>query len=413
MGVSVTGLSYLRSLHRHGVPTLLLTERGWVGSPSRYGLTAYLPRLEDEPEVWLEVLTSTAGMSVRHPVLLVGFDQALLLVGEHAEELAGLYDFLVPPLSTSAAIVDKRRQYGLAAAAGIPIPRTFFPESSAEAVASAAEIEYPVLLKPYVGSAAAARLGGKAKVVDDPSMLRALFDRLADDGVPCMVQEIVPGGDDALYGYLSFWGSDATELAWITKQKLRQEPTLYGDGSYQRTVEAPRVAELSRRFLKALDYRGVGSVEFKYDARDDSFRLMEVNARGVSANQLAVAAGVDLPYISYAYHADAGVPAWEQRWDVHWIHEVRDMKVLLRESESSGTAAREWIRSLRRADAFAFGAWDDPAPLLGAVAQVVGRKSVRRLESGSPRVVRGVERTVRKLRHIRAAEAGPSREMNG
>ena len=56
--------------------------------------------------------------------------------------------------------------------------------------------------------------------------------------------------------------------------------------------------------------------------------------------------------------------------------------------------------SLRRADAFAFGAWDAPAPLLGAVAHVVGRKSLRRLESGSPRVVRGVERIVRKLRHI-------------
>jgi D-aspartate ligase len=388
MGVSATGLSYVRSLHRRRVPTLLLTERGWLGSPSRYGLTVQLPRVAEEPEAWLEILLSTAERSVRRPVLLVAFDQAVLLVSEHAEELGRAYDFLLPPLSTSASIVDKRRQYELAAAAGIPIPRTLFPGSGAEAVASAAVIEYPVLLKPYVGSAAAAHLGGKAAVVDDASVLRTLFDRLAADGVPCMVQEIVPGGDDALYGYLCFWGSDGTELAWITKQKLRQEPTLYGDGSYQRTVNVPRVAELSRRFLKALDYRGVGSVEFKYDARDDSFRLMELNARAESGNQLAIAAGVDLPYISYAYHVDGAVPAWEQHWDVYWVHEVRDLKTLLHDGRNFGAAAQEWIRSLRRADAFALGAWDDPGPLLGAVAQTAVGKTLRTLGSRSPRAVR-------------------------
>jgi D-aspartate ligase len=379
LGESVSGLSYVRSLQRHGVPTLLLTPRGWINRPSRFGLTVELPGIVDEPEVWLDVLVSTAERLARRPVLLVAFDHAVLFVGQHADELGRLYDCLIPPLSTSAAIVDKRRQYGLAAAAGIPIPRTLFPESSDEALALAAEIGYPCLLKPHVGSAGRMQLGGKAAAADDPFVLRALFDRIAADGVPCMVQEIVPGGDDALYGYLGFWGSDGKELAWITKQKVRQEPTLYGDGSYQRTVDVPRVAELSREFLRALDYRGVGSVEFKYDARDDSFRLMELNARAESGNQLAVAAGVDLPYISYAYHLDGAVPAWEQRWDVHWMHELRDLKTLLRESGNPGAAAREWIRSIRRADSFALGAWDDPVPLLSAFAQTAFDKGARAL----------------------------------
>jgi D-aspartate ligase len=379
MGVSVTGLSYVRSLHRHGVPTLLLTEQGWVGRPSRYGLTVELPSAGKEPDTWIEALHSIAERSAHRPVLLVAFDQAVVLVGENAEELSRLYDFLVPPSSTSARIVDKRAQYELATAAGIPIPRTFFPENGAEAVASATEIAYPLLLKPYLGSGTL-RLGGKVAVVDNPSTLRALFDQLAAQHVPCMVQEIIPGGDDALYGYLSFWGRDGAELAWITKQKLRQAPALYGDGTYQRTVHVPRVAELSRRLLKALEYVGVGSVEFKYDARDGSFRLMELNARAVSGNELAVVAGVDLPYISYAYHADGSIPAWSQRWDVHWIHELRDLKTLLRQ-RSAAAAGREWIRSLRRADAFAFGAWDDPVPLISALAQTAFRKSIRSLGS--------------------------------
>jgi hypothetical protein len=40
---------------------------------------------------------------------------------------------------------------------------------------------------------------------------------------------------------------------------------------------------------------------------------------------------------------------------------------------------REWIRSLRRADTFALGAWDDPAPLFGAFGTTAYGNLARRL----------------------------------
>jgi predicted ATP-grasp superfamily ATP-dependent carboligase len=188
---------------------------------------------------------------------------------------------------------------------------------------------------------------------------------------------------------LSFSGRGGEELAWITKQKLRQEPALFGDGTYQRTVDVPRVAELSRRFLQTLGYVGVASAEFKYDVRDDTYRLIEVNPRAVSGNELAVAAGFDLPYLSYVYLVQGAVPAWEQRWDVHWINELRDLETLLRETPTRRAAAREWVRSLRHAEAFALGAWDDPAPLLGALGGAAYRKVAGRLGLERPGVRSG------------------------
>jgi D-aspartate ligase len=386
LGQSTAGLSYVRSLHRRGVATLLLTDRGSLGVPSRHELTLELPGIVEEPGLWLETLVAAAERSSRRPVLLVAFDHAVLFVGKHAEELERRYDFLIPPLETSAAIVDKHQQYELAAAADIPIPRTFVPGSGEEAVELANDISYPCLLKPFVGYGVAVHFDGrKNAVIGDAATLRSEYDRLAAAAVPCLVQEIIPGGDGALYGYLSFWGRDGEELAWITKQKLRQEPALFGDGTYQRTVDVPRVAELSRRFLQALGYVGVASVEFKYDVRDDTYRLIELNPRAVSGNELAVAAGFDLPYLSYVYHLQGALPAWEQRWDVHWINELLDLKTLFRESPSRRAAAREWIRSLRHADAFALGAWDDPAPLLGAFGGAAYRKVAQRLWLEHPR----------------------------
>jgi predicted ATP-grasp superfamily ATP-dependent carboligase len=75
------------------------------------------------------------------------------------------------------------------------------------------------------------------------------------------------------------------ELALRTKtqERLRQFPPLFGDGSFQGTVDAPEVAELGRRLVRAFDDRGFAGIEFKFDARDGTYRLIEFNPRTVSA----------------------------------------------------------------------------------------------------------------------------------
>ena len=146
LGVSVTALSYLRSLSRQGLPTLLLDGAESVGRRSRFGVTVCMPHVEERPDVWLDALVSTAHRLQRRPVLLPAYDQAVMFVASHAEQLASGYDFLLPPLPTVAGIVDKRRQYDLARSAGIPIPWTRFPESGDEAVALATATAITLLI---------------------------------------------------------------------------------------------------------------------------------------------------------------------------------------------------------------------------------------------------------------------------
>src|SRR5262249_54865926 len=158
--------------------------------------TLKMPPPDEHPEVYLEALASAGERLRRRPVLFAASDAAVLFVGEHAEELERLYDFLVPPGTTALDIVDKRRQDQRAAAAGIAIPRTIFPESGDAAVELATDISYPCLLKPLVSHISSRHLKGlKNQVVHDAATLRTEFDRLAAAGAPCLVQEIIPGGD--------------------------------------------------------------------------------------------------------------------------------------------------------------------------------------------------------------------------
>ena len=115
-------------------------------------------------------------------------------------------------------------------------------------------------------------LGKKAIRADNADELLVAFDRFATGPTKFMVQEFIPGDDAQLFGYLGFWEHDGSEQSWLTKQKLRQFPAGLGDGSLQRTVDAPEVRELTTTLLGAMQYRGFVAAEFKKDSRDGQHR---------------------------------------------------------------------------------------------------------------------------------------------
>jgi predicted ATP-grasp superfamily ATP-dependent carboligase len=387
LGGSVNALSHLRSLGRRGVSLLVVDHAPRVATHSRYATPLVLGTPAGRFEAWPSVLERIGEQLPGPAVLLPTTDELVTMVAEHADELRRWYRFLVPDAATVAAIVNKARQYERARAAGIPIPRTHHVTSSDDLVAHAPGLTYPVLLKPQ-SDASRRAFGAKARPVDDADELLALFKEHDQPGVHFVVQELIPGSDEALYGYWAFWDANGHEHSWITRRKLRQYPIGFGSGSYQETLAAPDVAELSRRLLQAFDYRGLVGVEWKRDERDGGLRLMEINPRTVSGNQLAISAGVDLPWIAYRSLADpaaAPAPNHDFRVGVRWINEDLDPKAFRDLRRAGAITTLGWLRTLLATRSFAFWSWRDPkpfaqrfaGPLARAARQQVGR-AVRR-----------------------------------
>jgi predicted ATP-grasp superfamily ATP-dependent carboligase len=188
-----------------------------------------------------------------------------------------------------------------------------------------------------------------------------------------MVQEIIPGGDDTLYGYLGMWDGEELRDAWLTKRKLRQNNP-FGDGSLQVSIEAEDVADLSRRLLGRFNYRGFVGVEFRFDARDRTYRLMEINPRTVSGNQLAISAGIDFPWLGYRYLTKmegGAVPSSRFVPGVKYVNEEWDLKAFLSRRQAGKLTFAEWVRSLRGVKAWAIGAADDPYPFLALLGRLL------------------------------------------
>jgi predicted ATP-grasp superfamily ATP-dependent carboligase len=387
LGASVTGLSYARSLSRRGVATLLLDGEAGAASHTRLAEFALLPNVLDRPGEAIEFLQALESQLDRPAALFATSDADVLFLAVHGAQLGPNLRFVVSDRHTVETIVDKRRQYQHATAVGVAIPETRFLDSAAAAPAMAGEIDYPCIVKPSVSHLARRGGGKKLRIVKSPAELIEACQDLERQGLACVMQEIVPGGDTALYGYLAFWDANGHELAWMTKRKLRQYPPRYGGGSLQVSVDTPEVADIARRLLASLAYRGFVAVEFIRDARDGTLRLIEVNPRSATGNQLAIDAGVDLPWIGFrslmGNRDGVDAPAPWFRSGVKHVHEEWDLGAFLALRRAGELTLAPWLASLRGVRSFALGSWRDPLPLLVTAWRLLTRSLRRAQRSAS------------------------------
>jgi predicted ATP-grasp superfamily ATP-dependent carboligase len=132
----------------------------------------------------------------------------------------------------------------------------------------------------------------------------------------------------------------------------------------------------------------VFSAEFKYDARDGRFKILEVNARLFWYVTHTAAAGLDLAWMSYLDALELPVPRISTyRTGVYGLFEINDA-VALKRAWSSGTrpigpVLRPWLLGHR-----ALFWWRDPAPALMEVQADLRQRVVRRFRRVGPAVGR-------------------------
>lgn len=386
LGSSINGLSFARSLGRRGVPVLLLDNERLAAAYGRYSKFVLLPPVDQCAEEWLALLEFVGANVNDTAFLFITTDAHIQFAARYERRLRRYFRFIIPDFETVECILNKRTQYGFAQNLGVPIPQICFPSTFEEVKHLSQNFEFPCILKPYVSHTARQRLA-KRKVILAHSQAELIreYERLASADLQLMVQEIVPGADDALCGYLGFWDEHARERAWLTFRKLRQYPPGFGDGSLVETIQSPDVTEHSRRLLRAMNYRGFVEVEFKQDARDHTLRLMEINPRTSSFNQLAIGAGVDFPWIGHEHLAGRGQGsegAGTFRSGVRYVDEELEFQALRIMARSGKLVLGDWIRSVWKARPIIF-AWDDSMPILQGLWRLI-RDLVSRGDSAFP-----------------------------
>ncbi len=216
------------------------------------------------------------------------------------------------PLPSSEAIeiaFDKRRTIDLARSLGVQAPATWAPADPREVEALSGRLSYPVAIKPRRSEIATAdgRIvpGGSAAYCFDPAGLPAAYLEVHRRAPLPLIQEFIPGEG---YG-ISVLCDRGRVRALFAHRRLRMiRPTGSGSTLRESIAPPPAMEEAARALMGALAWHGVAMVEFKRDARDGVFRLMEINGRFWNSLPLAIAAGVDFPYLLYRLATEGEAP---------------------------------------------------------------------------------------------------------
>jgi predicted ATP-grasp superfamily ATP-dependent carboligase len=373
LSTGTAALGVIRSLGRRGVPVIAFyhdpSEVGWVSRYVREAIRA--PHPEHEEPALVELLL---GLVPRFGggVLMPCSDGFLAAVSRHKPELARHYHVACPDAEIAKTVLEKSLTYEVARRAGVTTPRTAVLESLEQAEREGSQVSFPCLVKPVTGHRYYQLFQKKMVLAGSFEELMAAYREAAAAGSAVMLQEFIPGDDASGVNYNSYY-ENGEPLLEFTAAKLRSAPPRIGSPRVVRSQHVPEVIEPGRRLLRALRYSGFSCTEFKRDARDGRYQLMEVNGRHNMSSRLAARCGIDFPWLEYRHQAYGERPAPCDFEDgVYWIDLSRDVAHTLMHWRSERYGLARLLEPYLRPHVFAELDWTAPRPfrnrLLAALA---------------------------------------------
>lgn len=224
-------------------------------------------------------------------------------ISKYQEKLLPYVKIPIVNFETMQIASDKNRTVEFAAKIGVITPKTIFPKSIEEVKAISDMIKYPVVIKIPRGIISIRYANSSQELV--LSYNEIFSDHkywIKNDELP-QIQEYIPGEG---YGFFALFNHGEPRAIFAHK-RLHEYPPTGGSSTMAQSIFDHDLNEIGIRILKALNWHGVAMVEFKKDARDNTFKLIEINPKFWGSLDLAIASGVDFPYLSSKMCVDGDI----------------------------------------------------------------------------------------------------------
>ena len=362
------GMGIVYGLGIKGVPVVVVAYDDVEIDASKYvQSTVRVPHPKNNEEGFVAGLVALADQ-YEGSLLIPATDRSLVVLAQHKAQLSQHFVVACPGWDIIKLIIDKSYTYKLGDEIGIGTPKTFDINSIEDAEVYGREVDYPCLIKPRQSHVFDAAFNSKMFSVTNFDELMTQYQRVDKIGIEVMIQEFILGDDSAGVNYNSYIG-DGFEPIEFTARKVRNAPPQFGSPRCVISEDVPEIIEPSLKLLQAIGYQGFSCTEFKKDARDGIYKLMEVNGRHNLSAMLAVRCGLNFPWIEYAHLmlGESPTPA-DFRKNVYWINVASDLKQSIKHRRTEKYSLRDYIRPYIKPHVFALLDWRDPKPFIKRIS---------------------------------------------
>lgn len=391
LGSDFKALGVARSLGRRGIPIVVIDDVPRAAWFSRYVIRRlrWHGSMYERPFVDF-LLDSAVRYHLEQWILFPLQDDAVELLAQYSSTLASSYRLATQELKVTQWALDKRLTDNMAHQIGIPYPETWYP--ACENDIRTMDIRLPAIIKPARSIRLQHALRLKALPADTREALLSQYRRASQLINPdeIMVQEVIPGDGHAQFSVAAY-SHKGQVLAAMTARRTRQYPIDYGLGSsFVEAFEVPELFQPTEQLLRFLGVSGMVEIEFKWDARDGQYKLLDINVRPWGWHTLCIACGLDFPYIHYCDMLGQLPPITIPDYHHRWIRVMTDVLAGWHEARAGITSPWRYLRSLVGPTVFSVFDLRDPLPAAGDIAVAFSRLvqtcSSARFRQASPRI---------------------------
>lgn len=377
LGSGASALGVVRSLRHIDAPVFMACPARDLAARSRW----YRPVPGTHP--WDGTLgdaglAALAALPLRRAAIIPTADDAALWLSAWRDHpLAARFVTSSSPRDTLELLQDKVRFAQLLAGTEVAHPRTYTIAQESDLRAIPFEALDRVFLKPADSQKFSDITGLKAVWADGRTEFEEKWRRFAEQGIEVVAQEYVPGKPSDHYFVDGFRDRAGRITGMMARRRVRIFPLDFGNSSYCRSIplaDIPEAVAGVTGLLDRLAYRGIFSAEFKRDARDGAYRLLEINTRAWTYIEFATHCGVNVARMAYEDALERPVGPGQADYSVGkgCLDLYRDLNAVraTRSTDRDSLPTILWQWASAHFHAFRF---DDPRPGLYAARQIVRR----------------------------------------
>ncbi len=281
-----------RSLYQlYGKPVKAFAQVGLA--PTRYTKIVDLELIQgfSEDPVWISEMKKIKQRYANHkePVILIGCgDGYAELISKHKAELEDV--FVCPYINYDLIkqLNDKENFYKICDQYDLPYPKTMILSKDQYLSGNklAQPFGYPVALKPansveWLDIHFKGRK--KAFVIHDENEFQDIVSKIYDNGYTSdlIVQDFIPGDDSNMRTLNAYVGKDHKVKLMCLGHPLLEDPSPSAIGNYVAIIPEfnQDIYNQVKKFLEEIKFTGYANFDIKFDTRDNTYKLFEINLR--------------------------------------------------------------------------------------------------------------------------------------
>lgn len=213
--------------------------------------------------------------------------------------------FNYPSIDIIESLIMKEKFYKTYQNTCISLPKTYYFNCKSEH-SFKEKIIYPVILKPSnVIMYNHISFEGKNKIykIENEEELNNTISKIVKSGYnDCLIiQDFIPGDDSYLFDAVAYADKNhKVKLLSFAQIGLQDHRTsMVGNATvlingYNQFGKTKEIEETMKNFLESISYQGFAEFDLKYDCRDNTFKVLEINARQGRSSYYMTALGFNL-----------------------------------------------------------------------------------------------------------------------